>query len=373
MFSRPLWAEIDLAALKHNVRQIKNMVHGRSKIMAVVKGDAYGHGAVQVVKSLQEEGITAFSVALLQEAKSLRKSGIKDQILILGWTPAEDFEEAVDYDLTLCIYDLDEARLLSRIASEKKKTVTIHLKIDTGMTRLGFLPGDKSAEEIKKIMGLPGLRIEGIFTHLSKADQKNKEYSRLQLKKFSEFTDQIEENTGYKIPVRHAANSASIISFPVSYFDMVRAGIILYGLRPSAELDFEKFDFKPVLSLKARLSRVETIPVDTLVSYGGTFKTDHQTKIGTIPAGYADGYTRLLSGKGEVVIRGQKRPVVGAICMDQCMMIADGIDGVEKGEEIFLIGGDSEQETADDIAKKIGTINYEVICMISARVPRKYV
>ncbi len=372
MFSRPVWAEIDLSALKNNVVQIRNKLANNTKIMAVVKGNAYGHGTVAIAKALQKEGITYFSVAILEEAIELREAGIEDEILILGWTPPEDFEKALDYGLTFCIYDEEEAYMLDALAKKKGVKAKIHIKLDTGMTRIGFLPGPENEARIADIFSLSNIYVEGIFTHLSKADEKNKEYALQQIDHFKRYVDTIEALTGCSIPLKHAANSASILSLPEAHFDIVRAGIILYGLKPSDEVGLERSGLRPVLSLKARLSRVKNIPPETLVSYGGFFKTDHLTKIGTIPIGYADGYTRLLSDKGQVVVRNKKRRIIGKICMDQCMVTLDGIENIDKGEEIFLIGGYDVCETADDVAEKIGTINYEIVSMISKRVPRIY-
>ncbi len=368
LFERPVWAEIDLSAIKNNVREIKKIV-GDKKIIAVIKANAYGHGAVETGKALKEEGIDFFAVAILEEALELRRAGFTENILILGWTPQEDYEKCLENNIILCIFDHEESRFLNQKAKEMGLKARVHVKIDSGMTRIGFLPNEKSLFEINEIMNMENIIVEGIFSHLSKADEKNKSYAEYQLKVFSEFADKIEALSGKKIRWKHISNSAGILDLPQAHFNMVRAGIILYGLRPSDEVCFEDKNFIPAMTLKARLSRVQVIPKDTLISYGGIFETAKDTQVGTIPIGYADGYTRLLTGKGEVIVKGEKRKIIGKICMDQCMADLEGIENIHKGDEVILMGAG---ESADNIANKLGTINYEVVCMISERVPRKY-
>lgn len=371
LFNRPVWAEIDLKSIKNNVKEIKKIVLDK-RIIAVIKANAYGHGAIEVAKTLKEEGIDFFAVAILEEALELRRAKFDEDILILGWTPSEDFQKALENNIKLCIYDYEEAKVLNELGKKIGIKGNVHIKVDTGMTRIGFLPSEKSINEIVDIMRMENIVVEGIFSHLSKADEKEKTYAKKQLNEFSEFVSQIEEKSGTNIPWKHIANSASILDIPEAHFNMVRAGIILYGLRPSNEVFFDNRNFIPALSLKAKLSRVEIIPGNRLVSYGGIFETEKDTKIGTIPIGYADGYTRLLTEKGQVIIKGEKRNILGKICMDQCMVDLSGMDDVKKGDEVILIGGDKISETADDLAEKLGTINYEIVCMLSERVPRKY-
>ena len=368
MFSRPLWAEIDLGAIRNNINEIRKM-SGNSRIMAVIKADAYGHGAVETAKVLAEEGIDFFAVAILEEALELRRAGFSQDILILGWTPPEDFDNCLTNKITLCIYDQEEAEILNSRAKELKITGKVHLKIDTGMTRIGFLPTKENLLKIKNLMNLENLFVEGIFSHLSKADEKDKSYSKSQIDIFSRFVKDIETLTKKEIPLKHIANSAAILDIPEAHFNLVRAGIILYGLKPSDEVAFDEKKFIPAMTLKARFSRVEKISPGTKVSYGGVYRTEKEIVLGTIPAGYADGYTRLLTGKGEIVVKGKKAKILGKICMDQCMADISDIPGIKKGDELILMG---PGESADDIAKKLGTINYEVVCMISSRVPRMY-
>lgn len=371
MFSRPVWAEIDLKAIKNNIKEIKKKV-GKKRIVAVIKANAYGHGAIETARALQEENIDIFAVAILEEALELRRAGFKEDILILGWTPPEDFLQCLENNITICLYDYEEALILNNVAKKIGVQGKIHIKVDTGMTRIGYIPNIRNLAEIIMIMNLENIFVEGIFSHLSKADEKDKSYAKKQLKIFSDFVNKIEEESGKEIPWKHISNSAAILDIPEAHFNMVRAGIIIYGLKPSAEVNFEDDKFIPAMTLKARLSRVERVPKETLVSYGGVFKTTKETIIGTIPIGYADGYTRLLTGKGQVLIKGEKKDILGKICMDQCMVDLSGLEEVKKGDEVILIGGGKNGESADDIAEKLGTINYEVVCMISERVPRKY-
>ncbi len=371
LFSRPVWAEIDLKAIKNNIKEIKKKV-GKKRIVAVIKANAYGHGAIETARALQEENIDIFAVAILEEALELRRAGFKEDILILGWTPPEDFLQCLENNITICLYDYEEALILNNVAKKIGVQGKIHIKVDTGMTRIGYIPNIRNLAEIIMIMNLENIFVEGIFSHLSKADEKDKSYAKKQLKIFSDFVNKIEEESGKEIPWKHISNSAAILDIPEAHFNMVRAGIIIYGLKPSAEVNFEDDKFIPAMTLKARLSRVERVPKETLVSYGGVFKTTKETIIGTIPIGYADGYTRLLTGKGQVLIKGEKKDILGKICMDQCMVDLNGLEEVKKGDEVILIGGGKNGESADDIAEKLGTINYEVVCMISERVPRKY-
>lgn len=371
LLKRPVWAEINLQAIKNNVLEIRKIVD-KKRIMAIIKANAYGHGSVEIAKTLIEEGIDFFGVAILEEALELRRKGFTEDILILGWLPPENYQESLENNIIICIYDFEEAKILEEMGKKLGIKARVHLKIDTGMTRIGFLPSEKSLLEILTIMKYKNIIVEGIFSHFSKADEKDKSYANLQLKKFKGFVEEIEKNSGKTILWKHIANSASILDFPSSHFNMVRAGIILYGLEPSEEVGFKDKNFLPALSLKAKLSRVAEISSKTLVSYGGIFETGKANKIGTIPIGYADGYTRLLTGKGKVLIKGKKKDIIGKICMDQCMVDLSEVTDIKKGDEVILLGGGIAGESADDLAKKIGTINYEIVCMFSDRIPKIY-
>lgn len=371
-YGRPVWAEINLQRIKNNVRQVRKLV-GKKEIMAVVKANGYGHGAYEVAKACLEEGVQRLAVAILNEGIELREKGLKCPILVLGWTPQEDYKHAIEKDITLTCFNSAEARALNRQGEKASKKAKVHLKIDTGMSRIGLLPNDDNLEVVREIIQCPYLEVEGIFTHLAKADELDKGYSYWQLERFLDFVNKIEEATGYKIPYKHAANSAAIIDIPQAHLDLVRPGIILYGLPPSQEVNLHKVDLQPAFSLKARISRVEKFPSGTKVSYGGKFTTTGETIIATLPIGYADGYTRLLTNKGEVIFKDGRLPVIGRICMDQCMVDASLYPEIKRGDEVILLGaGEGDSISADELAEKLGTINYEIVCMISPRVPRVY-
>lgn len=371
---RPVWAEINLKNLEHNYNEVKRLVGKSVQVMATVKANAYGHGAIKAAQTLDKAGADRFSVAIMNEAVQLREGGIKKPIMILGWTPEEDYPRALDNDIILTIYSLEEAEALSRICMRNGKKGWVHLKIDTGMGRIGFQADEKGKLLIKKVIEMPGLYVEGIFTHFAKADEKDKAYTKIQLARFRDFIAGIEQETGYSFTIKHAANSAAIIDHPEAYFDLVRPGIILYGLEPSDEVMLERIELKPVLSLKAKVSHVKDVGKGFSVSYGGHFVTEKDTVIATLPIGYADGYTRLLSGKAHVLYDDLRLPVVGSICMDQLMVNATGVkDKIKQGDIVTLIGNNGENFlTADELADILGTINYEITCMVSARVPRHY-
>ena len=365
MSHRPLWAEINLQAVKNNMKIVKELAD-QAKIISVVKANAYGHGAVEIARAIYDDS-DYFAVAITSEAIELREAGIEKDILIMGWIPSEDFALCLEKDIILTIYDYEEALLLNDQARVLGKKARVHLKIDTGMGRLGLLPNEKGLAQGVKIMQLENIIIEGVFSHFSKADEEDKSYSLKQMEIFSSFIEKLEALSAKKIPLKHLANSAAILDLPQSHFDAVRAGIILYGLEPSDQTSFKNYAFQPVMTLKARLSRVERIEKGSLISYGGSYQTAEDKILATVPAGYADGYSRLLNGKGQVVFQGKKLDIVGKICMDQFMIDISEFPEAKKGQEIILLG---QGQTAEDLARKLGTINYEVTCMISSRVPR---
>lgn len=374
MFShlRPVWAEIDLDNLAHNMREIRRVSKAKD-IITIIKADAYGHGALDMAPILMENGATMFAVATLSEAIELRKGGIKIPIIILGYTPLEQFEQVLEYDIEQTVFSFEYAKEISEIARRENKTVKLQIKVDTGMGRIGFLPNDKSIEDVYQISLLPNIQIEGLFSHFSSADEEDKEYTYLQLQKFNWFAENLNKKN-IQIKFRHIANSSAIIDLPESHFEAVRAGIIIYGYYPSEEVSKQKIDLKPVMSIKVNVTHIKKIPAGEYISYGRKFKTDKESIIATLPIGYADGYTRLLSNKAKVIIKGQFAPVVGRICMDMCMVDITHIEGVKNGDEVIVIGEDHGcRFNADDIAEMIGTINYEVLCMISKRVPRVYI
>jgi len=368
---RPAWAEINLDNLAHNIREVRRLTRKDAMVTAVIKANGYGHGAPEIAKTFLENGADRLAVAVLSEAIELRKSGITAPILILGYTPPTLFDKVVEYDIIQTIYNYNDAKALSEVAGKLNKKATIHIKIDSGMGRIGFLPNDDSVEEIIKISKLPNIYVEGMFTHFAKADYKDKSYTKTQFERFSWVAKKLEER-GLNIPIKHVSNSAAIIDMPELNLDMVRAGIIIYGLKPSDEVQLDKIDLKPAMALKARISHVKTVPKGTGISYGQIFVTERESKIATIPIGYADGFCRLLTGKAEVSVKGKRAKIVGKICMDQCMIDVTDIEDVKVGDEVVIFGYEEGHPHVDELAEKLGTINYEVVCMVSRRVPRVY-
>ena len=370
---RPVWAEIDLDNLAHNIREVRKNTKEGSLVTAVVKAEAYGHGAIKSAETFLDNGADRLAVATLSEAIELRKSNISIPILILGYTPKNQYPLVVKWDIIQTIFDYESAKTLSEEAIKLGKDATIHIKIDSGMGRIGFLPNDKAIGEIIKISKLPNLNMEGIFTHFATADEKDKSYTKVQYNRFMEIIEKLEKE-GVHIPIKHVSNSAAIIDFKEYNLDMVRGGIMIYGLWPSDEVNKEKIDLKPAMTLKAKISNVKKVPKGTGISYGQIFVTEKESKIATIPIGYADGFTRLLAPKGEVFVKGRRVPIVGRICMDQCMIDVTGIDDIVVGDEVVLFGyGEEGYPHVDEIADKLNTINYEIVCMVGRRVPRVYI
>ncbi len=362
------WAEINLAAIRNNLTLIKEKTH--TNIMAVVKANAYGHGVEEICKVCIEEGVTYLGVATLEEALNIRNLGITAPILVLGYVPKEDAESAVKYDITVTVYNMDLPQALSKAAVNLGKKAAIHIKIDTGMGRIGFISSPDTVEEIIRIAKLPGIECEGIFTHFAVADERDKDFSIQQLKLFNDLVDKLEQK-GIKFKIKHTANSAATLDIPDSYFDMVRVGIILYGLYPSDEV--ARINLIPAMSLKSVVSMVKNMSAGSSIGYGRTYRCEKPIKIATVPIGYADGYSRLLSNRAWAVIKGHKVPLVGTVCMDQCMFDVSEIEEVAIGDEVILFGRAEDGITADDLAHIMGTINYEIICSVSGRVPRIYI
>ena len=368
---RPVWAEIHLDRLAHNFRQVKQQVGSEKEICAVVKANGYGHGAVIVARELEKEGVDRLAVATLNEGIELRSGGCRLPILVMGYTPDELASEMIRHGLIATIYTIQQGNAFSNMAQRMGQKCRVHIKVDSGMSRLGFQVTTESVDAIKKICQLPGVDVEGIFTHFAAADEKNKSETHRQLDRFMWLVEETRK-TGCRIPIRHAANSAAIIDYPASHLDMVRPGIMLYGLYPSEEVDHEKVKLRRVMALKSRIAHLKTISPGTGVSYGLTYRATRETAIATLPVGYADGYTRMLGGKAEVSMNGRKAPVVGRICMDQCMVDVTGMD-VSLNNEVTLYALETELgDTVDDVARKLSTNNYEIVCMIGRRVPRAY-
>lgn len=369
---RPVWAEIDLDAIKYNIDSIKRRVDTK-ELIAVVKADAYGHGALDVSKTLVENGATKLAVAVITEAMELRHGNINTPIMILGYTPLEFAADLINYDIEQTIFDLEYATKLSEIALNLGKKAKVHVALDTGMGRIGFLINDNSLNEILKISSLKGLEVVGIFTHFATADESDKNYSNKQYKKFTDFNEKL-VSKGVNIPLKHISNSGAIIDMPNTYLDGVRAGIVLYGYYPSEDVLKQNLDLKKAISIKTQVAHVKILDKNEYVSYGRKFKTERKSIIATLPIGYADGYSRALTGKAKVIINGKFAPVVGTICMDQCMIDVTDIGDVHVGDEVIVLGKDKDLKfDADDMAKAMGTINYEVLCMIKQRIPRVYI
>lgn len=369
----PVWAEIDLGSIAHNIQEIRRVTAPSAKVMAVVKANGYGHGAVEVSRAALANGAGWLGVARVAEGMALREAGIDAPVLILSYIPPEQSVEVVHHDLSQAVYTRDMALALAEAAAREGKRARVHFKVDTGMGRIGWQAGSGAVNEILELARNPHLEIEGVFTHFAASDEADKGYTLEQFHRFMEITEALRKN-GLEIPVKHAANSAAIMEMPETHLDMVRAGIIVYGLYPSDEVDHSRIDLHPAMSLKAKVAYVKEVPAGFKVSYGCTYTTSKPTVIATLPLGYADGYSRRLSSRGEALLNGQRVPVVGRVCMDQIMVDAGHIPGVKMGDEAVLIGRQGDDEiSADEVAKKLGTINYEVTCMVSYRVPRVYI
>lgn len=366
-------AEVNLDAIKHNYKEIRAHVPSEVEVMAIVKADGYGHGSVQVAGLLQEEGVNRFAVAIVKEGEELRNSGITSPILVLGYTPRADIKALIENDLTQTVFSYDMAKTISDEAGRLGKTVNVHIKVDTGMGRIGFLSSPQSIEEVKKISSLPHINLEGIFTHFSTADEEDTTYTKKQWDIFEGFLTELRQ-IGIEIPVIHAANSAAIMCHSYADLNVVRPGIILYGYYPSEYLKGKVLDLIPAMTLKTQVVHVKELPEGSYVGYGRKFYTHQKTKIATIPVGYADGFSRSLGNKGRVLIRGQYAPIIGNICMDQFMVDVTNIKGVSVEDEVVLFGKQGDKEIpVEEIAELLGTINYEIVCMIGKRVPRVYV
>lgn len=366
-------AVIDLDAICHNINEVKRVIGPEVKVMPVIKADGYGHGAVPIAKELNKIGVDAFAVAILEEGITLRNHGIKQPIVILGYTSEYQYSSLIQYEIEPTVFCYEMAESLSKIASALGKDAKVHIKLDTGMNRIGFKPTKESLEIVKKISELPNIKIEGIFTHFACADEADKTSASKQKAEFDKFIGWLLEE-GIDIPVKHVSNSAAIIDMDSWRMDMVRSGIITYGLYPSEEVAKNVLDLRPAMELKTHIVHVKEIEEGEGISYNHTFVTKRKTKVATIPVGYADGYPRALSSKGRVLIRGQYAPIIGRICMDQFMVDVTEIEGVSVMDDVTLIGTDGEHQIpVEEIANITGTINYEIVCDISKRVPRVYI
>lgn len=363
---------INLDAIYNNVTNLKNNIKEGTKVIAVIKTDGYGHGAVPIAYTINDL-VDAYAVATIDEAVNLRENGIKKPVYVIGYTHDSQMERVVENDVRPAIFTMESAMAASDAAKKLGRMAKLHIKVDTGMSRIGFKDCEESIETIKKISKLDNVEIEGIFTHFATADDTDKSKTMKQFERFKNFTDRLEEE-GIHIPVKHCSNSAAIMEINSANMDAVRAGIAMYGLYPSDEVDKSSVKLTPALGLRSHVVYVKDIETGTEVSYGGTFVADKPMKIATIPVGYGDGYRRSLSNKGYVLIRGKKANILGRICMDQFMVDVTDIDGVISGDEVILIGKSGNEEiTTEKMAEIAGdTFNYEVVCDLGKRMPRVY-
>lgn len=370
------WAEVDLDAVRFNIESIKHMIREKTKIIAVIKTDGYGHGALQIARMLErDDRVWGYAAATAEEAFSLREHGIQKPILILGYTFPYSYEQLILQEIRSTVFTLEGARALSDMAVNLGKTCKIHIKIDTGMTRIGIHPDDEGLALIRQILSLPGLEAEGVFTHFATADEADRTKAYRQMELFQKYTDRISTELKTEIPMKHCSNSAGIAAMPEANMDAVRAGIILYGLWPSREVKADgKIELRPALSLKSRIVYVKTVPAGQEISYGGTYTTTRDTRVATICIGYGDGYPRSLSNVGYVLLKGQRAPIVGRVCMDQFMIDVTEIGAnICVGDIVTLIGKDGDEcITMEELGDSSGRFNYELACDIGKRVPRIY-
>ncbi len=366
-------ARIDLDAIAYNMEQMHRNIDAKTKMIGVVKTDGYGHGAIPVARMLEVyEYVWGFATATLDEAVLLRKNGIRKPILVLGCIFPDQFEEMLKHEIRMTVYQEEQMQELSDLAVQLDRQAYFHVKLETGMSRLGFAPTDESVEAIKRIIALPHMEAEGIFTHFAKADEADKTYTKQQLAIFHKMTSKLKES-GVTFDYEHCSNSAGIIDVREANCDLVRAGIAIYGLYPSQEVSKKAVELKPALSLISHVEYVKTISAGTSVSYGGTFVAEKEMKIATIPVGYGDGYPRSLSNKAHVLIHGKRAPIIGRVCMDQFMVDVTGIDEVKFGDQAVLIGRDGEETiTVDQLSELADRFNYEFICDLGKRIPRVY-
>lgn len=365
---RPTFCSINLEALRWNFRQVRKRVGPQVKILSIVKADAYGHGAAKIAKILAASGSDGFGVATLEEGIELREGGIRSPVLILaGFYPAQ-LEQLLLNKLTPVVCEMDGLRRLEVLARRRRVSLKFHLKIDTGMGRIGFLASEVDSW-LPEISELKALKLEGVFSHFSHAENVGGGYSQNQLALFRRVIQRL-RGAGYDPPLIHLANSAAVITLPSAYFTMVRPGLMLYGIHPCPEMA-EKVSLKPVLSWRSRILQLKRLPKGSSISYGQTFVTQRESLIATLPVGYADGFHRLLSNRGAVLVRGERAPIVGRVCMDLTMIDVTDIRGVQQGDEVVLLGKQgADQISADEMARWAETISYEIFTSISARVPR---
>ena len=364
-------AVVDLAAIKQNVRELKKIVPEGVRFCGVIKAAGYGHGAQRIALAIQDM-TDMLAVATAEEAKELREAGISTPILILGYVHPSYYGILAEQEIRPTIFRMEDAKNFSEAAVKVGKTALCHIAIDTGMNRIGYPVTAVSADEIAKIAALPNLKIEGMFTHFARSDEEDRSHTEKQYAAFRNMKEMLEER-GVHVPVCHCCNSAGILAYPDYAMDMVRAGIVLYGLYPSQEMKQYPVPLRSAITLKSHIVLIKEVAAGAPISYGGTYVTSETRKIATVPVGYGDGYPRLLSNRGSVLIHGQRAPIVGRVCMDQMMVDVTDIPDVEEGDRVILMGRDGKDEiTAEELADLCGTISYEIICTLGARIPRQY-
>lgn len=369
------YALIDLDAIVSNMKNMKSRLKPDTRMIAVIKTDGYGHGSVPIAKSLEKlDFMFGFAVATFEEAMQLRDAGITLPILILGYTFPYSYEKMILKDIRPCVFRDDMVDEMDALAAKIGKKIKVHVKVDTGMGRIGITPDEEGFSFVKRLCEKKNVEIEGVFTHFARADERDKTSARKQLQLFKDFTDRLEKELGLKNLIKDCSNSAGILEMPEANMDVVRAGIILYGLAPSDEVDMNRIALKPALSMYSTIVFIKELPEGSPVSYGGTFVTPKKMRIATIPIGYGDGYPRSLSNKGYVLICGKKAPILGRICMDQFMVDVTDIPEAEEGSKVTLIGTDgNETITTDELGVLSGRFNYELVCDLGKRIPRVYI
>lgn len=369
-----VWAEVDLDAIWENMVHMKENIAENTKILAVIKTDGYGHGGVPIAKMLEQlDFMFGYAAATYEEAHVLREAGVKKPILILGYTFPYCYEELIREEIRPAVYRRDTVEELAAAAAKVGKKAKVHIKVDTGMGRIGITPDEEGLEFVRFLIEHPELEVEGIFTHFAKSDETDKTSANHQLELFQDFIKKIQTELGITIPVKHCSNSAAILEMPQANMDMVRAGITTYGLYPSEEVSKDIVPLRAAMSLYSHIVYCKTIHAGQSVSYGGLFTAQKDTRVATIPVGYGDGYPRSLSGKGYVLIRGKKAPILGRVCMDQFMVDISEIPGVMEGDKVTLLGVDgTERITAEELGELSGRFNYEFVCDLGKRIPRVY-
>ena len=368
------YAEVNLDAIAENMENMKKHIAQETKLVGVLKADGYGHGSVPIAGVLeQQEFVWGYAVATAEEAHELRAAGMKKPILILGYTFPYCYEQLATEEIRAAVFREDSIEQLQAAAERTGKKIRVHIKVDTGMSRIGITPDEAGLQFVEKLMQQSGIEIEGIFTHFARADELDKTDAERQLKRFREFVALTEERLGLEIPLKHCSNSAGILEMPDANMDLVRAGITLYGLYPSDEVSRTAVSLTPALSLYSHVIYIKTIHAGQAVSYGGTFVAEKDMRVATVPLGYADGYPRSLSGKGYVLIRGKRAPILGRVCMDQFMIDVTDIPEAKENDRVVLLGRDGDESiTAEQLGELSGRFNYELVCDLSMRVPRVF-